>query len=110
MVALLLLALMPTPTLARWTGPTDPTLSAWYSAQHNAKGQYCCDRADGHDFYGAYAIDTNGDVEFDANGIHHHLPAYMVLNAPNPTGHAVWWYADADSGHVDYCFAPGAAG
>jgi hypothetical protein len=70
--------------------------------------------ADGHEFYGDYKITADGGVEFDANGEHHSLPAYMVLDGPNPTGHAVWWYIDwpTNNGtiHSDYCFAPGAGG
>lgn len=83
----------------------------WYSAQYNAKGQWCCDKADGHAFYDGYKLDDNGDVEFDFAGTHYHLPAYMVLQGANPTGHAVWWYmVQADGQHQDYCFALGAGG
>lgn len=90
---------------------TDPSIAAWYENQHNAQGQYCCNKADGHDFYDSYKIDTNGDVEFDFAGQHYHLPAYMVLTTPNPTGHSVWWYVVTVGGeHSDYCFAPGAGG
>lgn len=96
---------------AHWDGPTDPKISAWFSAQHNSQGQWCCDNSDGHAFYEAYKFDPNGDVEFDSDGKHYHLPAYMVLNSPNPTGSAVWWFMDVgDGSRVSYCFAPGSAG
>ena|SRR6185437_12877616 len=83
----------------------------WYSAQHNAIGQRCCDEADGHSFYQEYAFDKNGGVESDFRGSHYHLPRWMVLHGPNPTGHAVWWYMDRFDGvRTDYCFAPGSGG
>lgn len=106
-----MVAAVSAPAFARDHGQfadTDPAIRAWYGAQQNAQGQFCCNKADGHDFYGAYTIDKDGSVEFDAGGVHHHLPAYMVLTGPNPTGHAVWWFLDASGqGHYDYCFAPG---
>lgn len=104
------------PVCAKWRpqfAGADPNVAAWYAAQHNAHGEWCCDKADGEDFYGAYTIDPKtGDVDFtDAAGGHHHLPAYMVLTGPNPTGHAVWWHMlTGGAGNIDYCFAPGAGG
>ena len=96
---------------ATWDGPTDPKISAWFASQHNANGGWCCDSADGHPFYGSYTFDANGDVEFNADGKHYHLPAYMVLTGPNPTGSAVWWFAENYNGErISYCFAPGSAG
>jgi hypothetical protein len=100
------------PVHAHWASAPgvnpDPKIAAWYSAQHNAHGDWCCDKADGHDFFDAYTIDLDGSVEFNAGGAHIHLPAFMVLRGPNPTGHAVWWYVITDAGsRVDYCFAVG---
>ena len=86
-------------------------VAAWYTVQQNGEGESCCDKADGHPFYGDYLLDANGDVEFDSSGTHYHLPAYMVLKGPNPTGHAGWWYdVEVDSRHIDLCFAPGPTG
>ena len=99
---------------AKWKADyanADPGIKQWYSAQRNKNGGWCCDNADGHDFYGDYKLDTDGSVEFDADGVHHKLPPFMVLNGPNPTGHAVWWYiVQQDGTYHDYCFALGPAG
>jgi hypothetical protein len=46
----------------------------------------------------------------DVDGVHRHLASYMVLDGPNPTGHAVWWFAEGTNYHTDYCFAPGGQG
>lgn len=78
----------------------------WYESQHNAIGGYCCNEADGKDFYGDYRLTHDGGVEFDDNGQHYKLPAYMVLTGPNPTGHAVWWHVAETS----FCFAVGSGG
>jgi hypothetical protein len=91
-----------------------PAIKKWYGEQRNKAGGSCCEHADGHDFYGYYKLNDDGSVEFDADGQHRKLPAYMVLDGPNPTGHAVWWWIDwqTDIGtiHSDYCFALGAGG
>jgi hypothetical protein len=79
---------------------------SWYESQHNAHGGYCCNEADGKDFYGDYTLTDDGGVEFDDGGQHYKLPPYMVLRGPNPTGHAVWWHL----GETSYCFAIGSAG
>lgn len=98
------------PALARWKpeyGSQPPEVQAWYKDQHNAQGQWCCDEADGHPFYGPYVINKDGSVSIETDKGPHKLPAYMVLKGPNPTGHAVWWYTEAGGEHRDYCFAPG---
>jgi hypothetical protein len=87
-----------------------PAIQTWFTTQHNKSGQWCCNESDGHDFYGDYWLDADGSVEFDADGMHHHLPDYMVLDGSNPLGHAVWWYADCGYSHIDYCFALGGDG
>lgn len=79
----------------------------WYKEQYNAHGQWCCDKSDGHDYYGTVTFNADGSVTLDGG---HTLPAYMVLKGPNPTGHAVWWYVSNEFGHRDYCFAPGSMG
>lgn len=96
---------------AKWNGDpeqADPAIVKWYGDQHSADGNWCCDNADGHPFYGAYTFNSDGSVEFDSDGHHYKLPATMVLKGPNPTGHAVWWWVQRyDGKHIDYCFAPG---
>lgn len=92
---------------AKWNGESTPELEAWYKNQHNEQGQWCCDKSDGHPYYGNYKFNEDGSVILD-NG--HKLPAYMVLKGSNPTGHSVWWFTDAGGEHRDYCFAPGALG
>lgn len=92
---------------ARWRdeyASTDPKIQSWYKQQHNANGQWCCDESDGHPYYGGYTIHEDGSVTLDGD---HHIPSYMVIKTPNPTGHAVWWYITAGGQHRDYCFAPG---
>ena len=112
--ASLCLGLLTLSAQARWKQeyanlPDD--IKQWYASQRNKNGSWCCNNADGHDFYGGYSLNEDGSVEFDADGAHHRLPAYMVLDGPNPTGHAVWWYLDlTGGGHMDYCFALGPAG
>lgn len=96
---------------ARWKpeyANASPAIQTWYSAQHNAQGQWCCDRSDGHAFFGGYSVNSDGSVTLDTEKGPHRIPSYMVLNTPNPTGHAVWWFLDRSDGtHIDYCFAPG---
>lgn len=112
--ASLWLGLMTLSTEARWQAQfanAPEPIKRWYATQHNKRGEWCCDKADGHDFYGGYSLDQDGGVEFGANGVHHKIPDYMVLDGPNPIGHAVWWYVDESDGmHQDYCFALGAGG
>jgi hypothetical protein len=115
----IVIAIFATPAKARELYPgqyanVKPEIQAWYQAQRNKAGGSCCDHSDGHDFFGDYKLNEDGTVEFEADDGHHKLPAYMVVDGPNPTGHAVWWYIDwpTDIGtiHSDYCFAPGAGG
>jgi len=98
---------------ARWSpdyANNPPEVQQWFRQQHNARGQWCCDKSDGHPFFGSYKLNEDGSVTLeDADG--RTIPAYMVLHeARNPTGHAVWWYTEAGGNHVDYCFAPGTLG
>lgn len=98
------------PVMARWKpeyGNSDPKVQAWYRSQHNAQGQWCCDEADGHPYFGAYTLNKDGSVTLDLKEGKRTLPAFMVLSGPNPTGHAVWWYLDAGGNRTDFCFAPG---
>jgi hypothetical protein len=104
-------ALTALPALARWKpeyGAQPLHVQQWFKTQINAKGQWCCDKSDGHAFYGQYDINGDGSVTLHLpDGQTRNLPAYMVLKGPNPTGHAVWWYLDVGSFHKDYCFSPG---
>lgn len=90
-------------------GKADPVIQKWYRTQHNAQGEWCCDKSDGHPFYGAYALNKDGSVTLDLGKAGKRtLPTYMVLKGANPTGHAVWWWAPIGPDlHHDYCFAPG---
>jgi hypothetical protein len=94
---------------ARWSGNHrgSPALRDWFERQHNARGQWCCLKGDGHPFYGAYTINTDGSVTLQLRRGARTLPAYMVLYGPNPTGHAVYWYRDYGTVRLDFCFAPG---
>jgi hypothetical protein len=84
-----------------------PDLRKWYEDQHNGEGLQCCAESDAHDFYGDYTLYEDGSVEFEADGVRQHIPAYQVLTGPNPTGHAVWWRNDSGG---SYCFALGPGG
>ena len=81
--------------------------AVWFRSQHNEQGQWCCDKSDGHPFYGDYAINDDGSVTIRDDGKQYKLPSYMVLKGANPTGAAVWWYLDLYNGRTSYCFAPG---
>lgn len=75
----------------------------WFQSQHNSVGQWCCDEADGHLYYGDYKLNEDGSVEAEGQRIE----PFKVLKGPNPTGGAVWWYVDGVYGRTTYCFAPG---
>jgi hypothetical protein len=46
-----------------------------------------------------------------SGAISYRIEAYKVLDGPNPTGHAVWWYLDhGDWGITTFCLALGAKG
>src|SRR5579875_2589329 len=98
------------PALARWSpqyASQSPQVRAWFERQHNARGQWCCDKGAGHAFYGEYRINPDGSVTIELDTGPRTLPAYMVLAGPNPTGHAIYWYRDYGSVRLDYCFSPG---
>jgi len=115
-----LVLLCATAAQAKWKvqyADADPKIVKWFSDQHNAQGQWCCDNSDGHEFDGDYTFNTDGSVTLKLEGGKTRtLPKYMVLTGPNPTGHAVWWFVEgpneytSEHFHSDYCFAPGAAG
>ena len=78
-----------------------PSVRNWYSSQHNSRGGFCCDQADGDAYYGNYHLNADGSVTL-ADGTH--IPKWQVLSGNNPTGHAVWWHY---KNLISYCFAPG---
>lgn len=84
--------------------------AAWFAKQYNKNGQWCCDVSDGHEYDGDYVVNGDGSVTLDPDGTARTLPKAMILDGPNPTGHAVWWYVESGGSHTDYCFAPGAGG
>lgn len=90
--------------IARWNESyeaSDPAIRQWYQEQHNSRGEWCCDKSDGHPYYGDIKINHDGSVIVSRDGKPHTLPAFMVLTNANPTGHAVWWFTQ----YRDYCFA-----
>ena len=98
------------PVLARWKpefAKMPQEVQQWYKGQHNSQGQWCCDKSDGHPFFGSYTLNKDGTVTLELASGKRTLPEYMVIKGPNPTGHAVWWYLDAGDSHTDFCFAPG---
>jgi hypothetical protein len=79
----------------------------WFKSQHNEKGEWCCDKSDGHYYDGAYTLNQDGSVTIGTGKDATTLQSYMVLKHPNPTGRAVWWYIDGYGSRMSYCFAPG---
>lgn len=79
----------------------------WFKSQHNSQGQWCCTEADGHVFYGDYAINKDGSVTVRDGGQKYEIEKYKVLTSPNPTNGAVWWFIDDGAGRTTFCFSPG---
>lgn len=84
-----------------------PAVKEWFESRRNRHGDYCCNEADGHPFFGRYDMNADGSVTIWAGTGAIRLPPHMLVEGPNPTGHAVWWYDDSGSSRTDYCFAPG---
>jgi hypothetical protein len=83
----------------------------WYESRRNKAASSCCLEADAHDYFGNYAINPDGSVLLKSGAIPYRIEPYKVLDGPNPTGHAVWWFEDyGDWGITTFCFAPGAGG
>ena len=81
--------------LARWNpiyARQPISIQKWYAEQHNSTGQWCCDKNDGHPYFGGYTLNKDGSVTLDLKSGKHVISADKVLTGPNPTGHAVWWY------------------
>lgn len=84
-----------------------PEVQKWFSTQHNAKGEWCCNESDGHRFYGTYNFQPDGSIIAIDNGMEYVIKAEYVLRGHNPTGAAVWWFLDLPDGRRTYCFSPG---
>lgn len=86
-------------------GEWPPTAySAWFQAQYNKAGQWCCDKADGHRYDDDYRLLSDGSAELADGTI---VPPSEVLTGPNPTGSAILWYVlDMQGQKRIYCFAP----
>ena len=84
----------------------------WFETQHNSKGEWCCNDADGHMYDGDYSLNADGSVTIPWNAQGPiHVDASRVLTTPNPTGHAVWWYLPDMQGRPNtFCFSPGQLG
>lgn len=100
------------PTHTRWQpryADGSPYVAQWFADQRSPAGQWCCDQADGHLFYGTYTPNADGSVDAtDELGKTYHIGKDQVLSGPNPTGTAVWWFAKApDGAKYTYCFALG---
>lgn len=80
----------------------------WYERQLNGDGAWCCDNAEAHAYFGNYRYNKDGGVTLKLQQGDHIIPAHLIVKTPNPTGHAIWWYANLNGTRVDYCFAPGA--
>lgn len=101
----------------------DPALHAWFERQYSRDGSWCCNVSDGHILdesdwrisdaflFGMvpyYEVQIGGKwYPIDEKKIH-----VNAENDPNPTGHAIVWYAISDdpfmTGQVIiFCFAPG---
>jgi hypothetical protein len=79
----------------------------WYKNQRNGFGRQCCDNSDAHPYFGNYTLNNDGSVTLSLDGGDYTIPKMMVIDGPNPTGHAVWWFADQEGYHMDFCFAVG---
>ncbi|MEJ2374798.1 MAG: hypothetical protein P8Y71_05015 [Pseudolabrys sp.] len=91
---------------ARWKPENaDAPYRDWFAQQRTREGWSCCDLSDAHPVYDAYI--NEGKWHVLILGKDYEIQPYQLLSGPNPTGHAVVWYA----GNGDYvwifCFAPG---
>jgi hypothetical protein len=106
---------------AKGVYPPGP-VADWFKSQRNPMGQFCCDKSDGHFFYGDYTPNPDGSIDLTDpdDGSHYHIDKDYVLIGPNPTGAAIWWYEPVKGDPIEgydtdgrpmakwtYCFAPG---
>ena len=95
----------------------DPVLHDWFDKQHSIKQVYCCNVSDGHILDDQDWHSTGTGYEIRVNGKWFPVPPDamrdVITGGPNPTGHAVAWYAVLpwyNDGVLIYCFAPGFEG
>lgn len=108
--------LLPTLARAHWTGPTDPTLHAWFDALASGKG-LCCSFADGlaldaPDWGTEQVAGADGKMQVVywvvVDGKKIDVPPEAVVTVPNRFGEAVVWPFSDESGNVQIrCFMPG---
>lgn len=87
-------------------GPTH----AWFAAQHAVNGVWCCDVSDGHLLADDAWRAGEGAYEVLIGGRWYRVPPGALRDpkgGPNPTGHAIVWYAAGAYGVHIFCFAPG---
>jgi len=110
LLALCLMLVIPAAVYAKWKpeyAQLPQHITDWFKKQRNAKGEWCCDEADGHAFYGDVKLNPDGTVTLDGKIT---LPKYMILTGPNPMKHPIWWYMDSGNQRRSYCFALGPLG
>ncbi len=105
-------AFVPAACLARMTpeAEVDPSMHAWFEAQHSISGAWCCDVSDGHMLADSEwrVIGEKYEVRINGKWIEI-LPGQLrdPSGGFNPTGQAVVWYVSGEWGVRIYCFAPG---
>jgi hypothetical protein len=94
--------------------PPDADLSgplhAWFDRQHNVRGGWCCQLADGHILEGDDWRIVGAQYEVRIAGRWHRISDDKLRDpagGPNPTGKAVVWYVVVGEVVAIYCFAPG---
>lgn len=86
---------------------SSPQIREWFEQQKDRTGRSCCAQADGHYYDGNYTLNPDGSVTVSLHGKPHTLAPETVINSPNPTGRAIWWYYEVGDIHTDFCFSPG---
>ena len=76
---------------------------AWYEAQKNQYGQFCCAESDAQPYYGDYTMNPDGSATLHTEHGDLEIEAKKVLKAPNLVGHPILWKLDK----FVYCFMPG---
>jgi hypothetical protein len=105
-------------SLVAWSGfaapPSDVDIDSplhdWFEHQHSVTGAWCCNVADGHVLGESDWRVAGGHYEVLINRSWHIVSATALRDPqgnPNPTGHAVVWWAQVGKETVILCFAPG---
>jgi hypothetical protein len=85
-------------------------LHAWFERQHNVRGGWCCDLADGHVLSDDDWRQSGDRYEVRVTDAWLPVPSEALrdtVGGPNPTGHAIVWFTANEFGVRIYCFAPG---